>query len=254
LFRGASDLETLALVKRAPIPTPLSLNPSVPPALDAATMRALERGRDKRFEDGNRMAEVLDEVAHQLHFGPTQLAEQMAALFPRTGDAGWSHEDSGPRTVREADSSNLGFGTAQSVEIDADDRVTTPMSTDAVARAAHEAQQTSAARRIRPNEAEQFAARPEPHGARDDGRSTSPAPRVAAPIAPVPPAQTRGKSSGTLYLIGGVLVGGAITGVVLLARDFGPFRAKPVATPAADQAPASPDLGQADLASVTPVK
>jgi serine/threonine protein kinase len=253
LFRGASDLETLALVKRAVIPTPLSLNPSVPPALDAATMRALERDREKRFDDGNHMAEALDEVVHQLRFGPTQLAEKMAALFPRSNDLSWLPESSGPHTVRESDPSHLGFGTAQSLEIDPDERVTTPMSTDSVARAAREAEATSAARRMKHHEVVPPAASSEqPRSARNDGRSTSPAPRVAAPIAPAQRTQKRGKSSGTLYLIGGVLVGGAITGLVLLARDVGPFSTKPSETPAAavDLARPSPDLAHADLAGV----
>ncbi len=107
---------------------------------------------------------------------------------------------------------------------------------------------------MRPDEVEPPAASSEaPRVARNDGRSTLPAPRVAAPIAPAR-AVLRGKSSGTLYLIGGVLVGGAITGLVLLARDFGPFAAKPSEAPAAatDLARPSPDLAHADLAGVAP--
>jgi serine/threonine protein kinase len=246
LFRGGSDIETLALVKRAIIPTPLSLNPRVSPALDAATMRALERDREKRFADGDRMAEALDEVAHELRFGPTQLAEKMATLFPRGADL-WPPEDSGPRTVRESNSEALGYGTAQSVELDLDERVTTPMSTDAVARAARDAQ-TSAARRLNPSGREQAAAIEQKSGARGDGRSPLPAPRVAEPIAPkARRAKERRKGSGVLYLAGGVLVGGAITALFLLARDFGPFSGKAAETAPPAEVSAPADLAHADL-------
>ncbi len=209
LFRGASDLETLALVKRAEIPLPSSLNPAVPPALEAICMRALARDRDERFAHGDEMAEALDDVVHELRFGPAQLTEVLAQVFPRAGDDGWLlPEDSGPRTIEEMPAVHPSLGTARSV---ADERPTQPMSAQALG---------------------------------EDGIES--ATTLKRPLAaPVPPRSPRPAGGAAGYLLGGILAGAAVTGLVLFGR---PAASRPSPAPRAtnaaplDLAPAA-DLG-----------
>jgi serine/threonine protein kinase len=81
----ALDLTTTEDVRRRAIPAPSSLNPPVPAALDAICARALAAAPGARFADGGAMAEALAPIAHQLGFGPTQLAELMHAYAPAPG-------------------------------------------------------------------------------------------------------------------------------------------------------------------------
>ncbi len=107
LFRGANDVETMALVKRAPIPLPSALNPSVPQQLDAVVMRALARERDERYPSGQVMADELDEIVLELRFGPKQLGETLRRYFPmaetprKAAQMMSVQSDSGPVTVPE---------------------------------------------------------------------------------------------------------------------------------------------------------
>ncbi|MCA9515545.1 MAG: serine/threonine protein kinase, partial [Myxococcales bacterium] len=48
LFLGDSDFETLTAVLKSEAPPPSSINPDVPPDLDAIVLKALEKDRDKR--------------------------------------------------------------------------------------------------------------------------------------------------------------------------------------------------------------
>jgi len=119
LFRGASDLETLSLVRRSEIPRPSALNPHVPAALDEICMRALARQRDERYSSGDEMADALDEVVLELRFGPKQVAEVVERLFPRAGLGQWKWpEDSGPRTLQEVPMTESGLGTARALVLD----------------------------------------------------------------------------------------------------------------------------------------
>ena len=60
-FRGESDGETMRnIVSRAPLSPPSALAPGVPPALDAAILRAMERDRDERFGSMAELARALD--------------------------------------------------------------------------------------------------------------------------------------------------------------------------------------------------
>ncbi|MEO6952992.1 MAG: serine/threonine-protein kinase [Polyangia bacterium] len=90
LFRGTTDLETLAQVRRGQIPFPSSINADVPRALDEICMRALSRDRGQRFSGGNELAELLDDVARELRFGPTQMAVLVARVRPAEQPLGFS--------------------------------------------------------------------------------------------------------------------------------------------------------------------
>ena len=240
LFRGASDLETLALVKRAEIPLPSLMNPAVPPALDAICMRALERDRAKRFLSGEEMAEALDHVVHELRFGPTQLTDVMTQRFGADVQQTWLPEDSGPRTVREAPITSTGMGTARAVERsapeDEEDRDNERATTK---RPVVEVQKQT--RELMPTQPK----KPGAAGARVMSRAALP------PVVAAPPAQgTKAQRGSAIYLAGGVLVGGLFTGALMLARST-EVAAPPKPVAVADLAQRLIiDAGAPDLASV----
>jgi serine/threonine-protein kinase len=70
----ALDLEGTGDARLKPIAAPSTLNPAVPHTLDNVVARALNLSPDLRFADGAAMAEALAPIAHELGFGPTQLA------------------------------------------------------------------------------------------------------------------------------------------------------------------------------------
>jgi serine/threonine protein kinase len=82
LFKGASDLQTLAMVREAKAEPPSLLNPLVPEELDRICMKALARRVEDRYPTCDDMAMELDEVLHQLKWGPERLAATMRELFP----------------------------------------------------------------------------------------------------------------------------------------------------------------------------
>jgi serine/threonine-protein kinase len=233
LFRGNSDLETLSLVKRAQIPVPSTLNPAVPHALDAICMRALERDRNKRYTSGDELAEALDHVVHELRFGPQQLTEVLARYFGggKVPDP-WMPESSGPKTVSEMPVVSPGMGTANSFEED-HSRPTSKMPTDAVEKLARE---SMAATLSKPAKGPPRETQPETIAAK---RSSSE--EVVAAHRQRPPDQ----KSSYLFLVGGVLVGGALTGVLFLSHRRGDATKPPPPKPVV----ATPDLAQiADMA------
>jgi serine/threonine-protein kinase len=82
LFKGSSDLQTLALVRKAIVASPSQRNPRVPSTLDHICARALARRPDDRFATCDEMAAALDQVVHELGWGPTRLAALLAELEP----------------------------------------------------------------------------------------------------------------------------------------------------------------------------
>jgi serine/threonine protein kinase len=82
LFKGPNDVRTMALVREARVPAPSTLNPRVPPELDAICLRALARRRDDRFADCGQMEAALDEIVHAHKFGGDHTARMMRLLFP----------------------------------------------------------------------------------------------------------------------------------------------------------------------------
>jgi hypothetical protein len=82
LFAAAFELAASAEARQRPIAPPSTLNPAVPPALDAVCARATALAPGDRFADGAAMAQALEPTVHALGFGPTQLAALMRDFGP----------------------------------------------------------------------------------------------------------------------------------------------------------------------------
>ena len=82
LFKGASDLQTIAMVRDARVEPPSLYNPAVPRELDDICLKALARLPDERWQGCDEMAAALDEVVHSLKWGPERLAALQRELFP----------------------------------------------------------------------------------------------------------------------------------------------------------------------------
>jgi hypothetical protein len=85
LFKGQNDVQTIERVRRCEVPLPSLQNPAVPPALDAAVLRALARDPNDRWQSAAEMADALDDVVHDARFQPTHLAQLLYDLFPEGG-------------------------------------------------------------------------------------------------------------------------------------------------------------------------
>jgi serine/threonine protein kinase len=86
LFRGASPLEILERVRRAPVPPPSSANPAVPTALDAVVLRALARDPSARQADAAGLADAIGAFADPR--GAEAVAEVVVAALPEE----WARE------------------------------------------------------------------------------------------------------------------------------------------------------------------
>jgi serine/threonine-protein kinase len=82
LFRGPTDLDTLALVEACRVGPPSLLNDEVSPALDAICCRALRRDRDERYGSCAELAAALDEEAIRLGWSTGRLGATITDLFP----------------------------------------------------------------------------------------------------------------------------------------------------------------------------
>ncbi|MCE9667192.1 protein kinase [Myxococcus stipitatus] len=84
LFDGDSELAVLRAVQHSVIAPPARLNPDVPPELDAAVMRALEREPDARFQTAGELERALAQsvLKHARTVDDTDLAAFMRRLFP----------------------------------------------------------------------------------------------------------------------------------------------------------------------------
>jgi serine/threonine-protein kinase len=85
LFRGKSELETLNNVLEMVVPPPSSLRPDVPASLDAVVLRALERDRDKRYPNGQAMADDLEVVLRETGFHARMLPDLLREAFGSEG-------------------------------------------------------------------------------------------------------------------------------------------------------------------------
>jgi serine/threonine protein kinase len=81
LFKGSSDLQTIAMVRDAKVDAPSVINPNVPPELDRIALKALARNPDDRYPSCEEMAFDLDQVVHQLKWGPEKLKPILRDLF-----------------------------------------------------------------------------------------------------------------------------------------------------------------------------
>ena len=81
LFRGKSELETLNNVLEMQVQPPSALRPDVPASLDAVVMKALERDRDKRYSNGQTMADDLEAVLRETGFHSRMLPDLLREAF-----------------------------------------------------------------------------------------------------------------------------------------------------------------------------
>jgi tRNA A-37 threonylcarbamoyl transferase component Bud32 len=82
LFKGQTDLQTIAMVRDAKLEPPSLFNPEIPPELDRICLKALARDLDRRYARCDEMALELDQVVHQLTWGPERVAGLLRELFP----------------------------------------------------------------------------------------------------------------------------------------------------------------------------
>ncbi|MBE4751917.1 protein kinase [Corallococcus sp. ZKHCc1 1396] len=84
LFQGDSEIAVLRAVQESTIVPPARLNPDVPPELDAAICRALERDLSKRFQTAGELERALAQcVLNQARsVDDTDVGEFLRGLFP----------------------------------------------------------------------------------------------------------------------------------------------------------------------------
>lgn len=83
LFKGESDLVTMRLVRECNVPRPSSLNPALPPKLDAIVLRALSAKAKDRFPDTAAFRMAIEDftVSERLAATPAHLASYMRELY-----------------------------------------------------------------------------------------------------------------------------------------------------------------------------
>jgi eukaryotic-like serine/threonine-protein kinase len=84
LFQGDSEIAVLRAVQESAIAPPARLNPDVPPELDEAIRRALERDVTKRFQTAGELERALAQcvLKHAKSVDDTDVGAFMRALFP----------------------------------------------------------------------------------------------------------------------------------------------------------------------------
>jgi eukaryotic-like serine/threonine-protein kinase len=82
LFKGQTDIQTIAMVREANIQPPSVFNPQVSPELDRVVMKALARDPTVRYQRCDEMAYDLDSVVHTLKWGAERVAGMLKELFP----------------------------------------------------------------------------------------------------------------------------------------------------------------------------
>jgi serine/threonine protein kinase len=115
LFRGMTDVQTMALVSKAMARAPSQLNREVNGELDRICLKALARDRDERFADCGDMAAAIDDVLHELRWRRPQAAAYLKELAANTLP-GSDQETDGPLTRNYFDDGPNagGYGVARS--------------------------------------------------------------------------------------------------------------------------------------------
>ncbi|HEY2747435.1 MAG TPA: serine/threonine-protein kinase [Polyangia bacterium] len=90
LFKAPSGLQTLERVRAAWVLPPSTINPAVPPALDAIVMKALAKAPAERWQSAAAMVAALEKVVSGIGFDGAALAARMRTLF---ADAAAAHHD-----------------------------------------------------------------------------------------------------------------------------------------------------------------
>jgi serine/threonine-protein kinase len=83
LFVGTNDLSIIAQIRECQIPTPSSINPTIPQELDHIVLKALSKDRDLRYRDMNALCKAILRFlyTHFPDFNPMDLAEFTRELF-----------------------------------------------------------------------------------------------------------------------------------------------------------------------------
>ncbi|MGZ3438099.1 MAG: serine/threonine protein kinase [Polyangia bacterium] len=81
LFKGASDIQTLAMVREAKVAPPSEINPEVLRDLDQICMKALARDPAQRYQTCGELAIALDDIVHRTKWGPERLGALMLETF-----------------------------------------------------------------------------------------------------------------------------------------------------------------------------
>lgn len=83
LFTGTSDVNVINLIRECKIPTPSSINPTVPKELDHIVLKALNKDRDLRYKDMNAFSRALLRFlyTHYPEFNPLDLADFARDIF-----------------------------------------------------------------------------------------------------------------------------------------------------------------------------
>jgi len=141
LFRGTKEHSGARLVLEAPVPTPSSVNPKVPPSVDGLVMRALERDPDARFQTAGEMAGEIGELLLQMRASPQGPEMLLESLFPSEPSLSGEVQLTVPLSPRPM--SDLGSGPSRSPTTRSSVPVTLPPAPDGDASAGVEAAQTS---------------------------------------------------------------------------------------------------------------
>ncbi len=82
--RGGDAWAVMQNVISSPIPSPRSLNPNIPPALENILLKILEREVDRRYADAGQMGYDLEYFMYSKGYGPTIVAleKHLRKLFP----------------------------------------------------------------------------------------------------------------------------------------------------------------------------
>lgn len=83
LFRAKNDLAVLKKIQNCEVAPPSSINPNVPPELDAIVLKALSKNRDDRFENMDKFNRAVMKFLYSKYpdFNPTDLAYFAGELF-----------------------------------------------------------------------------------------------------------------------------------------------------------------------------
>ena len=110
LFQADDEPVLFSMVLEDVVSPPSRFNPHVPPALDAITLRALERDPEKRFPDAKAMAHAIEEVIGRARASEVAdwvkanaanaLAERAAKIAEMERDARAENGDAGAEAVR----------------------------------------------------------------------------------------------------------------------------------------------------------
>jgi TonB family protein len=84
LYREKSEFDTLKKIVDGPVPSPRTLDPTLPAELDGLVVRCLQKSPEERFPDARALHAALEALARrlQLQTGTVALAQWMERLFP----------------------------------------------------------------------------------------------------------------------------------------------------------------------------